>query len=145
MKKYLDQLVKKIDLDKFCRDLLRTFSRRQLILLKGELGAGKTTFVQECARVLGFSGAESPTFSIINEYPTSPKIIHVDLYRMQSAEDIESTGFWDLFEEEEAYLFVEWPERIPEAEWPRTWSPVMLSISRTNDEDVRQIQMMSII
>lgn len=120
---FLDQL------ELFCTQQMRTFAKKQLILLEGDLGAGKTTLVQTCVRLLGHSQAESPTFSIINEYPTSPKVFHVDLYRLQTAEDIVSTGFWDLFLEESAYIFVEWSDRVMDIHWSQKWSPVKWSIS----------------
>jgi tRNA threonylcarbamoyladenosine biosynthesis protein TsaE len=131
--------IQKNDLPKFCEQFLKSFHQKQLILIEGELGAGKTTLVQECARVLGFADAESPTFSIINEYPTEPKIIHADLYRTETAEDVESTGFWDVFLEESAFIFVEWAARVPAEEWPRTWSPIQLQIQLTDKEDEREI------
>lgn len=134
------QLVQRADLSLFCKKLLAEFSSRQLILLKGDLGTGKTTLVQECARHLGFDGVESPTFSIVNEYPTRPKIYHVDLYRLETEADIESTGFWDLFTELSAYIFVEWPERVSHDQWPKSWQQITISLARGSSDDERVIQ-----
>lgn len=127
------------DLKDFGAQQLKTFGPRQLILLEGELGAGKTTLVQTMAGLLGYAAAESPTFSIINEYPTIPKIIHADLYRLETSEDIESTGFWDIFLEDSAYIFVEWASRVPAKDWPRSWPQVVWKVEKGSDPDRRKI------
>lgn len=82
------------------------------IALKGELGAGKTTFVQGLAKGLGVSEKyyiTSPTFNIINEYTAGKfTLCHLDLYRLESCEDLEDIGFDDLIEDMNV-IVVEWP------------------------------------
>jgi len=82
------------------------------IALKGELGAGKTTFVQGLAKGLGISKnyyITSPTFTIINEYPAgSLTLCHLDLYRLGSADELEYIGFDDLIDNDHI-IVVEWP------------------------------------
>lgn len=134
----------RVDLIPFCESQLKTFAQRQLVLLEGELGAGKTTLVQTIASLLGHKGAESPTFSIINEYPTVPKITHVDLYRMENAEDLESTGFWDIFDQDAGFIFIEWSSRVPKEHWPRAWSPVQWVIGPGSTVDHRTIDVKKI-
>lgn len=131
------------ELSVFCEKLIKTFSKKQLVLLKGDLGVGKTTLVQNIVRHFGFANADSPTFSIINEYPTVPKIYHVDLYRLQSSSDIESTGFWDLFSQEAAVIFVEWPGRISDNDWPKSWSRISVELSITERAEYRLISVSS--
>ena len=110
------------DLRRFCEDLIKTFSSRQVVRLDGPLGAGKTQFVKACVEILGGETPDSPTFSVINSYQgCRVPVYHVDLYRLESAIDIESTGFWDLFLEKEGILFIEWSSKVPENEWPQTW------------------------
>lgn len=91
----------------------RKISQRVSIALTGELGAGKTTFVQGLARGLGVSEKyyiTSPTFSIINEYPArSFTLCHLDLYRLGSADELEFIGFDDLLDDTHI-LVVEWPQ-----------------------------------
>ncbi len=92
------------------------------ICLKGELGAGKTTFVQGAAEGLcSEEAATSPSFAIVNEYHGRITLYHVDLYRLSGPADLEDIGFRELAgdgAEEKAGLaakpsaaIVEWPER----------------------------------
>ncbi len=87
--------------------------------LIGNLGAGKTTLVQSLVRTLS-AGAEatSPTYTLLNEYETDPPVVHVDLYRLDTYDELESIGYWDYAESGFAITCVEWLDRIPEA-WPR--------------------------
>ncbi len=80
------------------------------ICLKGELGAGKTTFVQGAAKGTGSEeAATSPSFAIVNEYHGRITLYHIDLYRLSGPADLEDIGFWELTGEGTA--MVEWPER----------------------------------
>lgn len=83
------------------------------IALKGELGAGKTTFVQGLAQGLGVSEKyyiTSPTYTIINEYPARLfTLCHLDLYRLGSADDLDYIGFDDLMDDSHI-IVVEWPD-----------------------------------
>ncbi len=90
------------------------------IALKGELGAGKTTFVQGFAKGLGVCEKyyiTSPTFNIINQYPVnSLTLCHLDLYRLASVEELEYTGFDDLIDKNHI-LIIEWPELLEEIDF----------------------------
>lgn len=80
----------------------------------GCMGAGKTTFIAELCRQLGSDDeANSPTFSIVNEYDTKEwgRIYHLDCYRLESEEDGYDIGVEDYFSPGNT-CFVEWPERI---------------------------------
>lgn len=85
------------------------------IALKGDLGAGKTTFVQGLAKGLAISEKyyiTSPTFSILNEYPAQGlTLCHLDLYRLGSVEDLEYIGFDDLLDDTNL-IVVEWPQLL---------------------------------
>lgn len=124
-------------LNDFCQRLVATLAPKQLILLDGPLGAGKTQFVKSCVSLLGGEMPESPTFSVINEYKANLPVWHVDLYRLESAADIESTGFWDLFSESRGVIFVEWAEKIPLDRWPLHWRKLHVQIGFSNDEKIR--------
>ena len=78
------------------------------------MGAGKTTFISEVCRLLGSEDeANSPTFSIVNEYDTEKwgRVYHLDCYRLDGEEEAFDIGVEDYFNSGNA-CFVEWPERI---------------------------------
>lgn len=84
------------------------------IALTGDLGAGKTTFVQGLAKGLGVSDRyyiTSPTYTIINEYPARSltTLCHLDLYRLESEDELDYIGFDDLVDQHHI-IIVEWPE-----------------------------------
>jgi tRNA threonylcarbamoyladenosine biosynthesis protein TsaE len=80
-----------------------------VVLISGELGSGKTTFVRGAARALGVSGpVTSPTFTIGQVYPGSPEVAHVDLYRLASLAS-EDPALLDDYLTPERVAFVEWP------------------------------------
>ncbi len=87
--------------------------RGDVLLLSGELGAGKTTFVQGIAQGLEFRGSvSSKSFVLLGEYAARTTLYHADLYRLEDAEQV-----WELGLEEiaiDGVLVVEWPERAPE-------------------------------
>jgi len=87
-----------------------------LVLLLGELGAGKTTLTKGIVEARGAARSEdvsSPTFTLIHEYGHPVRVYHVDLYRLDNAEQARRLGLEDLFEEP-ALILVEWGERFPE-------------------------------
>lgn len=91
-----------------------------VIRLTGELGAGKTRFVQGLARGLEVPedyDITSPTYTLINEYPARIPLYHVDLYRIGSAMDADGIGLWDLFTRK-AVVAVEWADRLADEDWP---------------------------
>lgn len=123
----------------WCQGLADNFSDRQIVLLSGPLGAGKTQLVKHFMSCLGAGEVSSPTFSLINQYQHSDKdIYHVDLYRIENDEDLESTGFWDLFSAERGVVFIEWPERMTLADLPRSWSSLKINIEKDSLDEIRR-------
>lgn len=89
----------------------------QLVLLRGDLGAGKTTLVKGIAEALGAAEADevtSPTFTLVHEYH-GPKrdIYHIDLYRLEKPGELDSLGLEDLLQEPRNILLIEWGEKFP--------------------------------
>ena len=85
--------------------------KHNILLLKGNLGAGKTTFTQFLLKNLGSTDeVSSPTYAIVNEYDSAKgKIFHFDLYRMKSIEEVYDIGIEEYLDN--AYLcIIEWPE-----------------------------------
>ena len=85
-----------------------------VIFLKGELGSGKTTFVQNYLKYkYAFTNTSSPTFGIVNTYLINKIMIyHYDLYRITKPAELNDIGFYDNLESN-ALHFIEWPEIIP--------------------------------
>ena len=95
--------------------LLANWIQHPIVILKGELGAGKTTIIKALIKMLGSKDqGSSPSYALINKY-TSPvgPIFHLDLYRLNSIEEIYQLGIEEIFDQA-SYCFIEWPERIEE-------------------------------
>lgn len=115
--------------DELAVEICKHFKGKLVIGLQGEVGAGKTHFVKALAGAMGFdsSSANSPSFAIIQEYKCPEAVIqHVDLYRLETVDEIESSGFWDLFYEENVIIAVEWIDRIEENQIPETFNYIRL-------------------
>jgi tRNA threonylcarbamoyladenosine biosynthesis protein TsaE len=97
------------------RDLARTLAAGAVVLLFGDLGAGKTAFVRGLAEGLGVDPADvsSPTFTLIQEYRGGRlPLFHADLYRLNNAREIEELGL-DEIGGEDGILAIEWAEKLP--------------------------------
>ena len=87
-----------------------------VICLDGELGVGKTLFVRALARTLGVeSDVTSPTFNLMNIYEAACPIVHFDLYRITSEEELEDIGFYEYAEATEGIVLIEWAEKFLDA------------------------------
>lgn len=119
-------------------EFVKSLGQQAVILLGGDLGAGKTCFVQGMAEGLGWTGpVTSPTYGLVQEFRCSPPLIHADLYRLNTPSQI-----WDLeldaWLEEEALVAVEWSERVPDF-WPAdAWHVDLLAIA--GEESHREIR-----
>lgn len=95
-------------------EMARTLRPGDVVLVQGELGAGKTTFVRGACRALGVSvPVTSPTFTIGQRYPGAVPVSHVDLYRVASLDD-EDPGLLDDYVRPDTVAFIEWPEGAAE-------------------------------
>jgi tRNA threonylcarbamoyladenosine biosynthesis protein TsaE len=83
-----------------------------MILLKGELGAGKSTLARSLLRSLGFDGTvPSPTYTLVEPYEIGERLVyHIDLYRISGEGELPYLGWTDL---RQGLMLVEWPERVP--------------------------------
>ena len=90
----------------------KTLEKGSVVVLSGDLGAGKTAFVKGVARYFGLDGVTSPTYAYLNVY--GDKIYHYDCYRLSCGEDAERLGLTDYFGGDN-YCFVEWAENIEDA------------------------------
>ncbi len=94
------------------------------------MGAGKTQAVRLILRNLGAEeDVQSPSFAIHNRYIfLSGHVDHVDLFRLENEEELESTGFWDLLAQPKAFVLIEWPERLPDQSLPIHWRQFKLKV-----------------
>jgi tRNA threonylcarbamoyladenosine biosynthesis protein TsaE len=114
---------------------------RELLLLSGDLGAGKTTFVRYLVRALGMDPAwvSSPSFTLTQRYPAGTRglaMTHVDLYRVTGAADLEGLGLEDLLASSDL-LVVEWP-RAAEALWKHSGRRILRIEFRRDPEGRRE-------
>ena len=117
------------------REIGRRLHGGEVIAYRGGLGAGKTTITRGISEGMGLGDeVTSPTFALVNEYrKTDSKLslIHFDMYRITSGEDLETTGFYDYMDDN-AVLAVEWSENI-DAELPEDCSRI--TINRISEEE----------
>ena len=121
------------------REIGRTLTAPRLILLIGDLGAGKTTLTKGLVEGLGAGSAEdvlSPTFALMHELGEDPKVYHLDLYRLDRLPELETLGLDDLWDEE-AIVLIEWGEKFSD-QLPRPRLEIRL---RQLDEQVREIEL----
>ncbi|MFC6646952.1 tRNA (adenosine(37)-N6)-threonylcarbamoyltransferase complex ATPase subunit type 1 TsaE [Granulicella cerasi] len=87
----------------------------KLVVLRGQLGAGKTTLVRGMAQAIGADVSEvsSPTFTLVQEYKgRKTTLYHLDLYRLEEERELESIGLWELVEQPNTLVMVEWGDRF---------------------------------
>ncbi|MBD2482354.1 tRNA (adenosine(37)-N6)-threonylcarbamoyltransferase complex ATPase subunit type 1 TsaE [Planktothrix sp. FACHB-1365] len=117
------------------KNLGRSLPANSVLLLQGNLGAGKTTFVQGLAAGLDISESiESPTFTLINEYTTGRiPLYHLDLYRLDPSEieDLNLEQYWEGIEVEPGIVAIEWADRLPYK--PESYLQIELTYTETGD------------
>lgn len=110
----------------------------RVVILRGEVGAGKTTLVKGIAEALGAATAEdvtSPTFTLVHEY-TGAKVwvVHLDLYRLETDEQVATLGIEEMATEPEALILVEWGERF---ESVRALATAEIAMGQGDSDDER--------
>lgn len=88
--------------------------RHGFIALYGDLGAGKTVFARGVAQSFGVDHVSSPTFTIVCEYPTEPKLYHFDAYRLSDADELYAIGYEDYLKER-SLILMEWANLVESA------------------------------
>ena len=98
---------------KFAEDFAKNVSVPNIIVLSGDLGAGKTTFSKGFAKGLNINEIiTSPTFALLNEYEGETKLYHFDMYRLESAGEAIELGFDEYFKKNDGIILVEWAENV---------------------------------
>lgn len=105
-----------------------------VVAMYGDLGAGKTAFVRGMARGMGLEcRVSSPTFTIVNEYIGSRELIHFDMYRLESADELFDIG-WEDYLGRGAVCAVEWSEKVEDAFFG---DEIVLRIEKLSDSERR--------
>lgn len=126
------------DLEKFAKILADNIKKGDVFSLVGDLGAGKTTLVQMVGKYLGIDDyITSPTFSLVNIYNGDIDLYHLDLYRLESPEEIENIDFETYFYPD-GISFIEWAEKaqgyLPDK---------LIEINIKQKEDIRELEFFS--
>lgn len=112
-----------------------------VICLQGDLGAGKTLFVQGLAKGLEIrEEVTSPTFALLNIYQGRKTLYHFDLYRLDFSEELYDIGFYEYLEREDGVTIIEWPDKFPD-ELPQEY--LLFKIERTINNNERFIEISS--
>ncbi len=91
------------------KELADTLIGGEVILLNGQLGAGKTTFTKGLAKALGIEKTvKSPTFTIMKSYQGKFTLVHFDMYRLEDQSDTYELGFEDVFNDNNSVFVIEW-------------------------------------
>lgn len=127
------------NIDDAAKEFVATMGDETVYAFYGEMGAGKTTFINALSKALGVEEdtTNSPSFSIINEYrsdTTAELIYHFDLYRLENLEEAFDIGVEDYFDSG-ALCLLEWPERVEDI-LPNDTVKVEIKI---NDDDSREL------
>ncbi|MES2216096.1 MAG: tRNA (adenosine(37)-N6)-threonylcarbamoyltransferase complex ATPase subunit type 1 TsaE [Patescibacteria group bacterium] len=115
--------------------------------LSGDLGAGKTAFTKAIAKELGITDeVTSPTFVIMKQYPITQsstpwkKLIHIDAYRLERAEEVQVLGFGELVADPKNLILIEWPENIgPALSSIQAYNFIQFSVPPDTDTKKREI------
>ncbi|MBQ6752855.1 MAG: tRNA (adenosine(37)-N6)-threonylcarbamoyltransferase complex ATPase subunit type 1 TsaE [Clostridia bacterium] len=122
--------------EQFAEEFAKELKPGTVLAFFGGMGVGKTAFTRGLARGLNIPAAvASPTFAIVNDYGGNPPLAHFDMYRIESWEDLYSTGFFDYIDA--GYILaVEWSENIENA-LPE--DSIRVTISKGENENDRLI------
>lgn len=109
--------------------------KNDVVVLNGNLGSGKTFFVRSILSNFAFEDVTSPTFAIVNEYLTEPKIYHFDFYRINTKEELLQIGFEDYLNDYDSITFIEWGEMFPDI-LPNNKYVVNFKIIENNEREI---------
>jgi tRNA threonylcarbamoyladenosine biosynthesis protein TsaE len=128
------------DLKKFWASFLPHLDGRCILLLSGDVGAGKTTSVQIIADLLGLKNVQSPSFAIHLRYENTQgkSMDHIDLYRLKDEDDLESSGFWDIFAQKSGLVVIEWAQRLDYDYLPLNWERVEVTLKKSLTSDTER-------
>src|SRR5262245_18710039 len=125
------------DTRKLAAEIALLLKPKSVVLLSGPMGAGKTQLTQFLVEALGGRETASPSFAIHNSYEAAAiSVEHFDLFRLVDVDDLESTGFWDVFQESNRIAVIEWSDKLAEfgidRGLPKDWRRFEIRFSMDN-------------
>ena len=123
-----------IETEEIAFQLAQTLKGTEIIAMFGGLGAGKTAFTRGLARGLGINdGVSSPTFALVHEYEGKSNLYHFDMYRINTFDDLYTTGFFDYMDN--GVMIIEWSENI-ENVLPDNCIKVYIKVVSENEREI---------
>lgn len=134
--KYISHSVE--ETEQIAMNLASKLKGDEVIAFFGGLGMGKTAFTRGVCKGLGFNdGVQSPTFSLVNQYDAKYTVYHFDMYRINTYDDLYSTGFFDYIDT--GVLIIEWSENIENA-LPDEYIRIEISHGDSENERIINIE-----
>ena len=134
--KYISHSVE--ETEQLAMNLAEKLNGNEVIAFFGGLGMGKTAFTRGICKGLGFSdGVQSPTFSLVNQYDAKYTVYHFDMYRINTYDDLYSTGFFDYLDT--GVLIIEWSENIENA-LPDDYIRIKISQGESENQRIIDIE-----
>lgn len=134
--KYISHSVE--ETEQIAMNLASKLKGDEVIAFFGGLGMGKTAFTRGVCKGLGFNdGVQSPTFSLVNQYDAKYTVYHFDMYRINTYDDLYSTGFFDYIDT--GVLIIEWSENIENA-LPDDYIRIEISHGDSENERIINIE-----
>ncbi len=116
---------------------IENFQPKQFLGLTGPMGSGKTFFTNKLIHYYGLNKNvffQSPSFALHHHYQNSQiSIDHLDLFRLENHDELESIGFWDLFSQDDSLIIVEWADRINLKLIPKKYNPIIIEFKIENN------------
>lgn len=124
----------------FANKIARDLKGGNVVLLRGDLGAGKTTFTQGLGQYFGIHRMTSPTYVLLNQYkvenhPTIKTFYHFDLYRLENVDQLRSVNFDEIITDKNGIVILEWPERLG-TNLPKGSINIRLNIVESNKREI---------
>lgn len=125
---------------RIAKKIREIYPEHNLILLSGDLGSGKTVFAKGIGELLGLDekNIKSPTYTLMREYDTFPKLLHADFYRLTAKDDL-LIGNIDLWLAKEGIAIVEWPEVALE-DFPKPHIRIIIEKTGENSREIKVIE-----
>lgn len=136
---YLRKSASEQDTVLIAEEFASIIKKGMIIILNGDLGAGKTFFIKQVLQKFNVTNANSPTFAIVNEYVGDVTFYHFDFYRINKESELHDIGIEDYFNDEQSIIFIEWGNLFPEV-LPKKRIQIKIDYIDENDREFSFIE-----